>query len=152
VLPPKAKGAKLALKQRAQPLLTATVIAYLDLNVGELLSVVNTDDAADHLRDDDHVTEVGLDGLGLLTNIGVGGSLALSKLLDESNVLSLQATSKTSANAAGEQLDELLVVHLEEVVQVDSAVGVLLENSLLLTLTLVLSLRNQTKMGKKNNA
>jgi hypothetical protein len=39
---------------------------YADLDLVEGLAVVDTNDAADHLRHDDHVTEVGLDNLGLL--------------------------------------------------------------------------------------
>jgi hypothetical protein len=39
--------------------------AYLDLNLVEGLSVVDTNNASDHLRDDDHVTEVGLHTRGL---------------------------------------------------------------------------------------
>ena len=45
----------------------------LDLHSIEDLAVVHTDDAADHLGDDDHVTEVGLDDGGLL----VGEALLL---------------------------------------------------------------------------
>lgn len=43
----------------------------LDLNGVEDLSVVDTDNGTDHLGDDDHVTEVGLDGGGLLVDLGL---------------------------------------------------------------------------------
>jgi hypothetical protein len=39
---------------------------YLDLNLVEGLAVVHTDVAANHLRNNDHVAEVGLDNSGLL--------------------------------------------------------------------------------------
>lgn len=40
-------------------------ITHLDFNSVEGLAVVDTDDATNHLRNDDHVTEVGLDTLWL---------------------------------------------------------------------------------------
>jgi hypothetical protein len=43
----------------------------LDFDLVELLSGVDTDDAADHLGDDNHVTEVGLDEVGLLVGLGL---------------------------------------------------------------------------------
>ena len=39
----------------------------LDLNGVELLAVVDTDNASDHLGENDHVAKVGLDHRGLLT-------------------------------------------------------------------------------------
>ena len=44
---------------------------HLDLNLSEALAVVHTNDAADHLGDDEHVTKVGLDGGGLGTDANV---------------------------------------------------------------------------------
>lgn len=38
-----------------------------DLDLVERLAVVDTNDRTNHLRHDDHVSEVGLDGLWLLT-------------------------------------------------------------------------------------
>ena len=43
----------------------------LDFDLVELLSGVDTDDGADHLGDDNHVTEVGLDKVGLLVGLGL---------------------------------------------------------------------------------
>ena len=45
--------------------------ANLNFNSVELFSIVHAHNAADHLGDDDHVSEVGLDDLGLL--VGDGG-------------------------------------------------------------------------------
>ena len=55
----------------------------LDLNLVELLSAVHGDNAANHLGNDNHVTEVGLDGGGLL--VGRGGGLCVAELLDEAS-------------------------------------------------------------------
>ena len=53
----------------------------LDLDLVELLSTVYGHDTADHLGDNDHITEVGLDCGGLL--VGRGGGLCVAELLDE---------------------------------------------------------------------
>lgn len=46
-------------------------VKYLDLNTVEGLSVVHTNLAANHLGDDDHITQVGLDNLGLVASGGI---------------------------------------------------------------------------------
>ncbi len=43
----------------------------LDLDQVEDLAVVHSDLSTDHLGDDDHVAEVGLDGLGLLEGLAL---------------------------------------------------------------------------------
>lgn len=45
--------------------------AYLDLDLVEGLAVVHANDGTDHLGYDDHVTQVGADGLGLLALISL---------------------------------------------------------------------------------
>ena len=77
----------------------------LDLNLVELLSGVDTDDAADHLRDNDHVTEMGLDDLRLLTRGSV--LLGSTELLDETHRLTLKTTLESSASTAVDELHEL---------------------------------------------
>ena len=64
----------------------------LDLNLVEGLAVVDADDGAGHLGDNDHVPQVGLDHVGLL----VGGALLLllAELLDESHGLALQSSGE----------------------------------------------------------
>ena len=42
----------------------------LDFNVAEVVTVVHANDAANHLRNNDHVTEVGLHGLRALVLTG----------------------------------------------------------------------------------
>lgn len=84
----------------------------LDLNLVELLSGVDTDDAADHLRDNDHVTQVGLDELGLL--VGLGLLFGLAELLDQAHGLALQTTVEPAAGAGVHDIAELFGGEVEE--------------------------------------
>jgi hypothetical protein len=87
----------------------------LDLNLVELLTGVDTDDGADHLGDDDHVTEVGLDEIGLL--VGLGLLLGLAELLDETHGLALQTAVEASAGTSVNDITELLGGKVEEPVE-----------------------------------
>lgn len=100
----------------------------LDLDLVELLTRVDTNDGADHLGDDDHVTEVGLDEVGLL--VGLGLLLCLAELLDQAHGLALETAVESSAGAGVDDIAELLGGEVEELVKVDTAVGKLLESSL----------------------
>lgn len=100
----------------------------LDLDLVELLSGVDTDDGADHLGDDDHVTEVGLDEVGLL--VGLGLLLGLAELLDETHGLALETAVEPSAGAGVDEVAELLRAEVEQLVEVDAAVGELAERAL----------------------
>lgn len=100
----------------------------LDLDLVELLAGVDTDDGADHLGDDDHVTEVGLDEVGLL--VGLGLLLGLAELLDQTHGLALEAAVEPSAGAGVDEVAELLRAEVEELVEVDSTVGELAERAL----------------------
>jgi len=102
----------------------------LDLDLVEGLSVVDTDDGTDHLGDDDHVTEVGLDDGGLLKGGGV--LLGLTELLDQTHGLALKTTLETSAGTGVDQVHQLLGGKIQELVKVNSAVRELAEGSLLL--------------------
>lgn len=84
----------------------------LDLDLVELLTGVDTDDGADHLGDDDHVTEVSLDEVGLL--VGLGLLLRLAELLDQAHGLALEATVEPSAGASVDDITELLAGKVEE--------------------------------------
>lgn len=95
----------------------------LDLNLVELLTGVDADDGADHLGDDDHVTEVGLDEIGLL--VGLGLLLGLAELLDETHGLALQAAVETSAGTGVNDITELLGGKVEEPVKGFSQANVL---------------------------
>ena len=74
----------------------------LDLNRVEDLAVVDADDRADHLGNDNHVTEMGLDDGGLL----IRGSLllGLAELLDETHGLALETALEPSASTGVDDL------------------------------------------------
>lgn len=88
---------------------------------------VNTNDRADHLGDNDHVTEVGLDGRGLL--VGAGLLLGLAELLDEAHGAALESALEATAGTGVNEVDEGLVLQVQESVELDTAVGVLLEGT-----------------------
>jgi len=100
-----------------------------DFNLVESFSLVDTNDAADHLGHDDHVSQMRLDGIGFF--IGKARLLALTQLLDKSHGLSLEAAGELATNPAGEQLHQLIGGHVKELVKIDASVGVLPEGSLL---------------------
>jgi hypothetical protein len=84
----------------------------LDLDLVELLAGVDTNDAANHLGDNDHVTEVGLDEVGLL--VGLGLLLGLAELLDETHGLALETAVEPSAGTGVDEVTELLRAEVEE--------------------------------------
>jgi len=79
---------------------------WLDLDLVELLSGVNTDNRADHLGDDNHVTEVGLDEVRLLIRPGL--LLGLAKLLDQAHWLALETAVETTAGTGVHDITELV--------------------------------------------
>jgi len=101
----------------------------LDFHSVEDLSVVDTDHASNHLGNDNHVTKVSLHSSGPLSS-----SLAFNspQLLEQVGVLLLESTlEEPAALTSTDELGELLSVHVEEVVQIHSTVGELLEGPLL---------------------
>ena len=70
------------------------------------LSVVDANGAADHLWDNNHVTQVGLYDGGLLVWWSL--LLGLAQLLDETHRLALETALEP---AAGTGMDELVVPH-----------------------------------------
>ena len=103
----------------------------LDFNLVEVLAVVDTNNASDHLRDDDHVAEMGLDGSRALVHGRF--SLGLAKALKKSHLLSLQTTvSKTSSGASREKIDHLGIGEVEELLEINTSVAKLAKSSLLL--------------------
>lgn len=85
-----------------------------DLNLVELLSGVDTNNGANHLGDNNHVTEVSLDEVGLL--VGLSLLLGLAELLDEAHGLALQATVDSSAGTSVDDITQLLGVKVQETV------------------------------------
>lgn len=84
----------------------------LNFDLVEGLSGVDTDDGADHLWDNDHVTEVGLDEVGLL--VGASLLLGLAQLLDETHGLALQTAVEPSAGTGVNDITELFRGKVEE--------------------------------------
>jgi hypothetical protein len=78
----------------------------LDFNLVELLSGVDTDDTANHFRDDNHVTKVSLDQIWLL--VGLGLLLSLAELLDETHRLALQTAVEPTAGTGVDNIAELV--------------------------------------------
>ena len=84
----------------------------LDLDLVELLAGVDSDDAADHLGNDNHVTQVSLDEVGLL--VGLGLLLGLAQLLDQAHRLALQASVEPTAGAGVDDIAELFGGEVQE--------------------------------------
>merc|ERR1711924_164582 len=79
----------------------------LDFNVDVLLTIVDTDNTANHLWNDDHVPEVGLHCLWLLA---IGGlTLRLPQLLQHRDWGTLDATAELTTLARPEKLHEILI-------------------------------------------
>lgn len=74
----------------------------LDLDRVEHLSIVDAHNTADHLWDDDHVTEVSLDDCGFL--IGRCLLLGLAQLLNETHGLALETAAKPATGAGMDKL------------------------------------------------
>ena len=85
---------------------------WLDLDLVELLSGVDTNDGTDHLWDNDHVTEVSLDEVWLLVWLGL--LLGLAKLLDQTHWLALETAVEPAAGASVDDIAELLGGEVEE--------------------------------------
>jgi hypothetical protein len=77
----------------------------LDFDLVKVLAGVDTNDAANHLGDDDHVTEMGLDLVGLL--VGLGLLLGLAELLDQTHGLALKTAVEPSAGTGMDEVTEL---------------------------------------------
>lgn len=86
----------------------------LDLHLVELLAGVDTDDAADHLGNNNHVTEVSLDEIGLL--VGLSLLLGLAELLDEAHGAALKTTVDLSAGTSVDDIAELVGGQVKETV------------------------------------
>uniref|UniRef100_A0A7S0YRY9 Uncharacterized protein n=1 Tax=Polytomella parva TaxID=51329 RepID=A0A7S0YRY9_9CHLO len=97
----------------------------LDLNLVKGLSIVNTDNIANHLGNNKHAAEVSADRVGLLTLRG--SLLHLSKLLDKSGTLSAEATRKATTSTGMKEANKLLILEVKELVKVYTAVAKLAE-------------------------
>ena len=84
----------------------------LHFDLVELLARVDTDDATNHLGNNDHVAEMGLDEVGLL--VGLGLLLGLSELLDQAHGLALETTVEPSAGTSVNEVTELFRAEIQE--------------------------------------
>jgi hypothetical protein len=80
----------------------------LDFNLVENLTVVDTNNGTNHLRNNNHVTEVSLDDLRLLTRGSV--LLGSTELLDKTHRLTLETTLESSASTTVNELHELMQI------------------------------------------
>lgn len=107
----------------------------------EGLAVVDSNDRSDHFWDDDHVAQVSLHDCGLLHWWSF--FLGLAQLLEQSHRLALQATGETPADTAVHQFAQLLVGHIQELIQVNSTVSEFTEGTLLAHLLLWCDLKRE---------
>jgi hypothetical protein len=84
----------------------------LDFNLVEFLSGVDTDNAANHLWDDNHVSEVGLDEVWLLVWLGL--LLRLTELLDQTHRFTLETTVEATAGTGVDDIAELVRGEVKE--------------------------------------
>lgn len=84
----------------------------LDFDLVEFLARVDTDDGADHLRHDDHVSQVCLDQVGLL--VGLRVLLGLAQLLDQTHRAALQAAVESTAGAGVQDREQFVGRDVEE--------------------------------------
>ena len=99
----------------------------------ESLAIVNANNRSSHFRDNDHVSQMGLNNIGFL----VDGTflLLLAELLDQSHGFAFQTTANLPSDTALEKLHKLFIVHVQELIQVNTAVGELTESPLFLELS-----------------
>lgn len=97
----------------------------LNLDWVPVLATIYIDDRVAHLGHNDAVSQVRLDCLWLLTCWNI--LLSFSQLLDKSFILSLDAMSESSLLTRVHQIDNLIIVHFKEVIQLMSPENLLLE-------------------------
>lgn len=85
----------------------------LNFDLVEGLSVVDTDNASDHLGNDNHISQVSFDALGLF--VGHTVLLGNAKLLYQTHRLALQTTLELASGTAVYQVDQLFILELEQV-------------------------------------
>lgn len=84
----------------------------LDLHLIELLPAVDANHAADHLRHDNHIAEMGLDQIRLL--VGLGFLLGFAQFLDQAHGFAFQAAVEAAARARVHYVSELLGGEVQE--------------------------------------
>lgn len=86
-----------------------------DLDLVELLARVDSDNAANHLGNDNHVSEMSLDEVGLL--VGLGILLSLAQLLDQAHRLPLQTPVDSATGTGVDDISQLLGVEVQKAIR-----------------------------------
>jgi hypothetical protein len=84
----------------------------LDFHLVELLARVDTNDTTNHLRNDNHISQMRLDEVGLL--VGLGFLLGLAQLLDQTHGLALETAVEPTASTGVDDIAELVRGEVEE--------------------------------------
>lgn len=71
------------------------------------LSIVDPNNTPNHLRDDNHITQMGLDDRGLF--VGRSFLLGLAQFLDQTHGLALQTALETSTCSGMDELDKVII-------------------------------------------
>lgn len=100
---------------------------WLDFNSVENLTVVHTNNRADHFWHNNHVSQVGLDDGRLL--IWLGSQLGGSQFVDQTHGLGSQSSGESSSNSGTAQLGEFFGWHFQQILEVDTSEGEGLEDS-----------------------
>jgi hypothetical protein len=77
-----------------------------NFNLIEFLARVDTNNAPNHLRHDNHIPQMGLDKIRLLIRLGL--LLRLAELLDQAHGLALQAAVEPAAGAGVDDIAQLV--------------------------------------------
>ena len=96
----------------------------LDFDLVEFLARVDTNDATNHLRDNDHVSEMSLDEIRLLVWLRL--LLRLAQLLDQTHRLALETTVEPTAGTSVNDIAELVGGKVQESVEVNIGLAYLL--------------------------
>jgi len=99
----------------------------LDFDVSVFLTGVDTNNRSDHFGKDNSVSEVSLDGGGLLTRSEV--LLGLSELLNESLIFMLKTSAESSLDSGSEEFNEIFVLEGSKVFKGETSVGELLSGT-----------------------
>jgi len=79
---------------------------WLNLDLIEFLARVDTNNAPNHLRHDNHIPQMGLDEIRLLVRLGL--LFRLAELLDQAHGLALQAAVEPAAGAGVDDIAQLV--------------------------------------------
>lgn len=85
-----------------------------DFDLVKLLAGVDADNATNHLGDNNHVSEVRLNEVGLL--VGLGLLLSLAQLLDEAHGLSLQASVDPAPSTGVNNIAQLVRAEVQKTI------------------------------------